>query len=173
MKYTAEYFIEKLNMQPHPEGGYYNECFQSELMIQASKLDSNFDGDRNLWTSIYFLLREGEVSHFHRLKSDELWYYHAGESLTIYVITEDGNIIEHQLGLDMEKGEQPQVLVPKNCIFGSTMKQPGYSLVGCMVSPWFTYKDFEMIPMEDLLLKHSGEEEIIRKMSMTRNEIEG
>lgn len=133
----ANYFIEKLDMTAHPEGGYYKESFISAENITDSDLTTTFEDKRILWTSIYFLLRNGEVSNFHRLKSDEMWYYHSGSPLTIYMITPEGELITEQLGLDIEKGEKPQVLVPKNYIFGSAMNNKGYALVGCMVSPGF------------------------------------
>ena len=153
---TAEYYIEKLEMLPHVEGGYFKESFLSESL---------YNTDKKLLSSIYFLLRTGEVSHFHRLKSDELWYYHAGESLTIYMITPEGNLITKQLGLNIENGESPQVLVPKGCIFGSAMNNDGFSLVGCMVSPAFEYKDFELFNRDELLSLYPEHQSIINKLT--------
>ena len=83
--HTADYFIEKLNMISHPEGGYYKETFVSKEKISDTEVTNSFNGVRKLWSSIYFLLREGEVSNFHRLKSDEMWYYQGGSPLTIYI----------------------------------------------------------------------------------------
>lgn len=157
---TAEEFIELLELEQHVEGGYYRSSFKSE---------SDFDEKRSLWTSIYFLLKTGEVSHFHRLTADEMWYFHAGESLTIYMISEDGELTTAQLGLDIANGERPQVLVPKGCIFGSAMNKPGYSLVGCMVSPGFTFEDFELFSQETLLADYPQHEEIIRRLSRSEN----
>ncbi|ELR67894.1 Putative protein of Cupin superfamily [Photobacterium marinum] len=157
---TAEEFIELLELEQHVEGGYYRSSFKSE---------SDFDEKRSLWTSIYFLLKTGEVSHFHRLTADEMWYFHAGESLTIYMISEDGELTTAQLGLDIANGERPQVLVPKGCIFGSAMNKPGYSLVGCMVSPGFTFEDFELFNQETLLADYPQHEEIIRRLSRSEN----
>ena len=88
MNHSAEYFIKSLNMTAHPEGGYFKESFVSPSKLAPNTLHIN--EERLLWTSIYFLLRTGEVSNFHRLKSDEMWYFHAGESLTIYMISPDG-----------------------------------------------------------------------------------
>lgn len=110
MKHSAEYYIEHLEMEPHVEGGYFKECLLEKE-------------DRDLWSSIYFMLAKGEVSHFHRLKSDEVWYYHDGNALTIYMIDEEGKLTAAKLGLDLEKGEVPQVLVPKGMIFGSAMEE--------------------------------------------------
>ncbi len=163
MNYSADYFIKSLNMIKHPEGGFFKESFVSDSTIPKNTLHIN--EDRLLWTSIYFLLRTGENSNFHRLKSDEMWYFHAGEALTIYMISPDGKLIEKQLGLNIEKGENPQVLVPKGYIFGSSMNNDGFSLVGCMVAPGFDFKDFELFEREKLLKKYPDHEEIIKKLT--------
>ena len=144
MKHSAEYYIEHLEMEPHVEGGYFKECLLEKE-------------DRDLWSSIYFMLAKGEVSHFHRLKSDEVWYYHDGNALTIYMIDEEGKLTAAKLGLDLEKGEVPQVLVPKGMIFGSAMEEEGFSLVGCMVSPCFKYEEFELFDRKELLEKYPYE----------------
>ena len=161
----ANYFIEKLDMTAHPEGGYYKESFISAENITDSDLTTTFEDKRILWTSIYFLLRNGEVSNFHRLKSDETWYYHSGSPLTIYMITPEGEFITEQLGLDIEKGEKPQVLVPKNYIFGSAMNNKGYALVGCMVSPGFEFRDFELFERDTLLNLYPKYKETIEKLT--------
>ncbi|MGS0682130.1 cupin domain-containing protein [Shewanella sp. 125m-7] len=153
---TAEQFIQHLKLEQHVEGGYFRSSYRSE---QA------FDDTRALWTSIYFLLRTGEVSNFHRLTADEMWYFHAGESLTIYMIDEQGELTTAQLGLDLAAGERPQFLVPKGCIFGSAMNKPGFSLVGCMVSPGFTFDDFELFSQETLLADYPQHQEIIKRLS--------
>ena len=153
---SAEYYIKNLNMNPHIEGGYFKESFIS---------NDEFRQDKKLWSSIYFLLRTGEVSNFHRLKSDELWYYHDGQALTIYMITPEGELIIKQLGKDIENGETPQVIVPKGCIFGSAMNNNGYSLVGCMVSPAFEYDEFELFKREYLLELYPNYKDIIIKLT--------
>ncbi|MDF2804229.1 MAG: hypothetical protein K0S61_4134 [Anaerocolumna sp.] len=163
--YTADYFINTLNMIAHPEGGFYKEIYTSEENITSKELNVNFEGSRILWTSIYFLLRDGEVSNFHKLKSDEMWYYHSGSPLTIYMISPKGELFTEQLGLDIENGEKPQVLVPKEYIFGSAMNNKGYALVGCMVSPGFEFRDFELFKRNELLEKFPHYQKIIYKLT--------
>ena len=163
--YTADYFVEKLNMIAHPEGGFYKEIYMSEENITANELKVDFEGSRILWTSIYFLLRDGEVSNFHRLKSDEMWYYHSGSPLTIYMIGPEGKLITEQLGINIENGEKPQVLVPKDYIFGSAMNNEGYALVGCMVSLGFEFRDFELFKRSFLLEKYPQYEDAIIKLT--------
>ncbi|MGL5416503.1 MAG: cupin domain-containing protein [Clostridium sp.] len=153
----SNYYIEKLEMIAHVEGGYYKETVLSE---------DNFNEDKKLYSSIYFLLRTGEVSHFHRLTADEMWYYHDGEGLTIYMISPSGELITKQLGLDIEKGESPQVLVPKGYIFGSAMNNEGFSLVGCMVAPAFTFDDFKLFERKELLEMYPEHKEIIEKLTV-------
>ena len=163
--YTGNYFIEKLGLKEHPEGGYYSECLKSSDIIDAHSVDAAFGGDRRLWTSIYFLLKDREVSRVHRITSDEIWYYHSGTPLVIHIITKEGELKKVRLGLDAEREEQPQVLVPKGCIFGALMDGPGYSLVGCMVSPGFDYEDFELLSREDLIKEYPQHEFIIKRLT--------
>ena len=153
---SAEYYINNLNMEKHIEGGYFKESFVSQDEVNK---------DKKLWSSIYFLLETGEVSNFHRLKSDELWYYHDGEALTIYMITPEGELITKKLGKNIEKGEAPQVLVEKGCIFGSAMNNDGYALVGCMVAPAFQYDEFELFKRDDLLELYPNHKDIIIKLT--------
>lgn len=160
MKYSAHYFIDKLNLKEHPEGGYYTSTFRGEDTIALR------DVERPIYTSIYFLLRSQDISHLHRLQSDELWYYHGGSSLTVHMIYPDGTYEAKKLGLNLEGGEVPQVAVPKNTIFGSSVDDPDtFSLVGCMVAPGFDFADFELFTQAELLADYPQHEEVIRKMA--------
>lgn len=152
-------------MVPHEEGGYYKETFVSEENIPVEGTRKVIEEARRLWTSILFLLRDGEVSNFHRLKSDEMWYYHSGSPLTVYMISPEGILTTENLGLNIENGERPQVLVPKGYIFGSSMNNDGYALVGCMVSPGFEFKDFELFERNYLLEKYPEYKETILKLT--------
>ncbi|WP_053361414.1 cupin domain-containing protein [Bacillus sp. FJAT-27251] len=164
--HDPQFYISKLGLTPHKEGGYYKETFQSREITSDKELTVDFEGKRRLYTSIYFLLTSNDISHFHRLKSDELWYFHAGSPLTIHVIEENGEYKEMKLGLNLDEGEVPQALVPKNAIFGSTvMDEDTFSLVGCMVSPGFEYQDFELFTQSELLLKYPQHKEVIMKMA--------
>ena len=148
-------YIKQLGLKPHSEG-----YFQSSYASESS------EGNRKLFTSIYFLLGAGDVSRFHRLKSDELWYFHDGSPLLIHVIDGEGNYVEYKLGLDLENGEVPQVLVPQNTIFGSSVIENGtFSLVGCMVAPGFDFEDFELFSQKELLHKYPQHKEVILKMA--------
>lgn len=148
---TAQYWIDQLHLQKHPEGGFYKETYRSTEQIPRSGLPARFSADRTHSTAIYFLLRAQDRSLFHRIKSDELWHYHAGSSLTIYVLR-DGRCHEYMLGADIEKGESLQIVVPANCWFGAKVNDPqGYVLSGCTVAPGFDFTDFELADRSFLL----------------------
>ncbi len=160
MEHSAQYYIEQLNMEAHPEGGYFVSTFAGEEQIETRNIA------RPIYTSIYFLLRSQDISHLHRLKSDEIWYFHGGSSLTVHMIFEDGTYEARKLGLNAAEGEAPQILVPKNTIFGSSVDDAEtFSLVGCMVAPGFDYADFELFTQEELLADYPQHEEVIKKMA--------
>lgn len=160
MTFDADYYIQHLHLQPHAEGGFYTSTYTGEGQVATQT------GGRPEYTSIYFLLRSQDISHLHRLQSDELWYYHAGSPLTVHMIHEDGTYEARKLGLNVEKGEAPQILVPKNTIFGSSVDESStFSLVGCMVSPGFDYADFELFTQTELLEEYPQHELVIRKMA--------
>ncbi len=149
--------INNLELQAHPEGGYYKETYRAAQTIDGQ--------DRQLLTSIYFLLTAENVSKFHRIKSDELWYFHAGNPLIVHTLSERGHE-QHHLGLDLSKGQQPFLWIPKDTIFGSSiLDDEGYALVSCAVSPGFDFRDFELFTAEQLLLKFAAHQEIIERLT--------
>ena len=153
----SKLLIESLELKKHPEGGYYKETYRS-----AQTLDGQ---DRQLLTSIYFLLTAENVSRFHRIKSDELWYFHAGSPLIVHTLSERGHE-QHHLGLDLSKGQQPFLWIPKDTIFGSSiLDAEGYALVSCAVAPGFDFRDFELFTAEQLLLKFAAHREIIERLT--------
>ncbi|MCH7412993.1 cupin domain-containing protein [Belliella sp. R4-6] len=145
--------VAELGLIPHPEGGYYKEIYRSELGIGTPS------GERSTVTSIYFLLTSENVSKFHQIKSDEMWFYHEGSPLTVHVIDENGQYEKIKIGPVCENN-RPQQMVPAGVIFGSTVDQhDSYALVSCVVSPGFDFEDFRLFSCEELLAKypeHSG-----------------
>jgi predicted cupin superfamily sugar epimerase len=149
---SAEYWIERLELQKHPEGGWFREIYRSADVIGRSGLPGSFTGDRNCSTSIYYLLDGNNFSAFHRIKSDEIWHYYDGSSAVEIWIATDGKVSKHLLGKNFEEGEKFQVVVPKNQWFAARLKnQKGYALAGCTVSPGFHFEDFEMADKKQLL----------------------
>ncbi|HTN20143.1 MAG TPA: cupin domain-containing protein [Pelobium sp.] len=149
MEKNAQYYINKLNLIGHPEGGFYAETYRSQQKIKNSE-----GNNRNISTAIYFLLSDTQKSHFHRIKSDELWFHHEGETLAITVLI-DGAISVIHLGKDLENGEVPQATIPANCWFASQVKnKKGFALVSCTVAPGFDFEDFEMAKKADLTTEY-------------------
>lgn len=138
---NKRYWVEQLNLEAHPEGGYFAETYRSEI---KDKFDG-FKGERNLSTGIYFLIDQGAFSAFHRIKSDEMWHFYAGDPLIVHLIDTEGNYNSQTIGANLEEGEKSQFVVPAGIWFASEVKNGGdYSLVGCTVSPGFDFVDFEL-----------------------------
>ncbi|MFW7402511.1 cupin domain-containing protein [Vagococcus fluvialis] len=156
---TKEEWIKELNLEAHPEGGFYLRTEESEETITCQ------NKTRKLYTSIYFVLTEESPSHFHQLTADEIWYYHYGEPLTVHCIYEDGTYEAVKVGKDTQKGERLHFNVPAGTIFGSTVEKD-YSLVSCVVVPGFDFEDFKLFTKEELLKDYPEHEEIITRLTI-------
>jgi predicted cupin superfamily sugar epimerase len=167
---TIDELIRKLELAPHPEGGWYRETYRADETIAAEALPGRFTGARSCSTAILFLLAQGEKSALHRIKSDELWHFHCGASLMIHMITPDGAYRCLRLGGDIMGGEVFQAVVPAGCWFGAECSgRGGYALVGCTVAPGFDFSDFEMGCRDTLLEQFPAHGEIIRRLTGIRN----
>jgi len=142
----VEDIVKKLEMLPHPEGGYYKETYRSE-MVEAFQ---GFSSGRSLKTAIYYLLEKGDFSAFHKIKSDEMWHFYGGHPLEVVEITTGGHLKKTIIGNDVLANQQPQYVVKAGHWFGSR-SLGDYSLVGCTVSPGFDFQDFEMAERERLI----------------------
>ncbi|WP_299637282.1 cupin domain-containing protein [uncultured Ruegeria sp.] len=128
---TAQEVIDRLNLQRHPEGGWYAETWRAE------------NEGRPTGTCIYFLLQAGESSHWHRVDATEIWLYHAGAPLVLSLsATDQGPATEHVLTPDLSAGA-PQLIVPEGH-WQAARSMGGYTLVSCTVSPGFQFKGFEL-----------------------------
>jgi len=152
MTRSAQYWIGRLGLIPHPEGGYYRETYRSSLIIAKEALPAQFSGPRLVSTAIYFLLDGENFSAFHRLRSDELWHFYAGGSLLVHVIQENGRHSEIPIGSNPEAGESLQAVVKAGSWFASSVRDPSsFALVGCTVAPGFDFEDFELGRRSDLI----------------------
>ena len=155
--------IETLNLEPHPEGGFYTEVYRSEDTIKTE--NGKFPGGRCFSTSIYYLLGSEDISKFHRITSDEIWHHYEGSSITIHIIFQDGNYEIRSLGKDLATGQRPKHVVPAGAWFGVTVDGPeNFALCGCTVAPGFEFRDFEMAEREIMLEKYPEYEFIIKKL---------
>lgn len=162
---SPQQLIETYRLQPHPEGGYYTRTYCSNEQIAAAHLPERFNGDRFISTAIYFLLEGNQFSAFHRIKSDELWHFYAGDGLHIYVIHEDerGEILK--LGNDLENGFLFQQVVKAGCWFASKpVHENGFAFVGCTVAPGFDFEDFEMGEKNVLMQQYPQHREWIKNL---------
>ncbi|KAA0209988.1 MAG: cupin domain-containing protein [Ignavibacteriaceae bacterium] len=166
MSRNADYWIERFNMLPHPEGGYFKEVYRSREFVQREHLPERYDGERNFVTSIYFLLDKTQTSKFHRLKSDEIWYHLDGNGALVHIIYPDGKRNTIKLGYDYDKGEHLQAVIPMGSWFGAEVTdKAGYCLVGCAVAPGFNFNDFELAKRENLLNEFPDYADIINKLT--------
>ena len=150
------FWVQKLGLEKHPEGGYYRETYRSPLQYEG----------RSLSTHIYYLLPGERCSKFHRLRYDEHWYFHHGSSMKIYFLHEDGRITVRQLGVDPDRGEELSVMVPGGIIFGGeVMNKSSFTLVSCHMAPGFHFEDFEMFSRQQLVGMFPEQEAIIQKLS--------
>ena len=129
----ASDIVERLGMQPHPEGGMYAETWRAPAAA----------GERPVGTAIYFLLRVGERSHWHRVDASEIWHYYSGDPLELET-SQDGRSSERRvLGPDLGAGEQPQLIVSPG-EWQAARSLGEWTLVGCTVSPGFEFAGFEL-----------------------------
>jgi predicted cupin superfamily sugar epimerase len=165
---SAQYWIDKLDLIAHPEGGYYRETYRSELSIAREALPPQFTGARLVSTAIYFLLDGENFSAFHRLRSDELWHFYSGSPIIVYVIEPDGSYSEILLGSDPDAGEVLQAVVKTGCWFASRVRDPNsFALAGCTVAPGFDFADFELGKRAELVRLYPQHRTLIE--SLTRN----
>jgi predicted cupin superfamily sugar epimerase len=131
---TAEDIIGLIGLRPHPEGGHFRETFRDAREV---------DG-RAVSTAIYFLLKRGERSHWHRVDASEVWHWYAGAPLAL-CIAEESRTTKVRLGPDLVAGEQPQAVVPA-AAWQSAESLGDWTLVGCTVAPGFVFSGFELAP---------------------------
>jgi uncharacterized protein len=145
MIHSAQYWINKLQLLKHPEGGYYREVYRSNDFVHKKNLPDRYSSFRSFSTSIYFLLESSEFSSFHRLKSDEIWHFYEGSAISIMIIFPDGGFRKTVLGINPEENQVYQAVIPQGCWFAAHVKDSdSFSLVGCTVSPGFDFEDFEI-----------------------------
>lgn len=139
MMRSADEIIEALALEPHPEGGYFRETFRDAVTT---------DG-RAASTAIYYLLKAGQRSHWHRVDAAEIWHFYAGAPLVLSVKTPTALSV-YRLGADLLAGEVPQVIVParmwQSAESTSAESASGWTLVGCTVAPGFQFAGFEIAP---------------------------
>ncbi len=131
----AEVIITRYGLEPHPEGGNYREIYRVQ----------DGSGGRGALSTIYYLLRQGETSAWHRIDAVEIWQFHAGDPLRLDISADGVGVASKRLGV--APGAEPQILVPVGA-WQSAVSEGEWTLVGCTVVPAFEFDGFEMAPPE-------------------------
>jgi len=167
MENIINQWVDKLQLLPHPEGGFYRENYRSPETIDAASVPERFSGTRSISTAIYFLITAGNFSAFHRIKSDECWHFYTGDPLWVHLIndaTGEYSIIE--LGNDLSGTGVFQAVVPAGYWFASETKAGGsFSLVGCTVAPGFDFADFELAQRNQLIPEFPAHTILIQRLT--------
>lgn len=162
----AQYWIDKLDLEPHVEGGYFKETYRSHESIDKYALPERFRDDRSFCTAIYFLLHNNDFSAFHRIKQDELWHFYIGDPLIIHIIDQRGNYSQIKLGMSLDDGEVFQAMVQHGSWFGANLKVPdSFALVGCTVAPGFNVEDLEIAQPDVLIDLFPEHRQIIEQLT--------
>ena len=162
----AQYWIDKLDLEPHVEGGYFKETYRSFESIDKHALPERFSDDRSFCTAIYFLLHNNDFSAFHRIKQDELWHFYIGGTLIVHIINQQGNYYQIKLGMNLDVGEVFQAMVSYDSWFGANLQTPdSFALVGCTVSPGFDFADLEIAKRDVLVNLFPEHRQIIEQLT--------
>jgi uncharacterized protein len=150
---SAEEVIDRLQLMPHPsEGGYFRETYRAPLRFMPQALPPEYDGERSASTAIYYLLTPDTFSALHRVKSDEVFHFYAGDTIEMLQLWPDGNGKTVHIGNDLAAGLAPQLVVPAGVWQGCRLVSGGrWALMGCTVAPGFDYSDFEIGLRSELL----------------------
>lgn len=162
----ATYWVRRLKLEPHPEGGYYRQTYRSDETIPQAALPEGFTGPRAASTAIYFLLEGENFSAFHRLRSDEMWHFYTGSPLVVHVIDTAGRYWPVSLGSDSESGQVFQAVVRAGSWFAAHVADwKGWALVGCTVAPGFDFEDFEIAKRKKLVDKYPQHRKVIQELT--------
>jgi predicted cupin superfamily sugar epimerase len=162
---SVEQVIRLLGLKPHPEGGHFAELFRAPLAVTSPA----HKGARAASTAIYFLLKAGELSALHRVRSDEVWHHYAGDALELHAFSDAGHT-RYRLGSDLARGERPLAVIPAGVwqaarVANATGASTGYSLCGCTVAPGFDFIDFELPSREEMLTKLAAHAEWVKALT--------
>lgn len=163
---TATDWIKKLELLPHPEGGYYKEVYRSDEKITKNGLPSRYLSERTFATSIYYLLQSGQFSSFHKLKSDETWHFYSGSPIAIYLISLSGSFEKVILGDEIDKAQLLQYTIERETWFAAEpLDENSFSLIGCSVAPGFEFDDFELGKRDELLYAFPNYSDLILRLT--------
>ncbi|HZZ10656.1 MAG TPA: cupin domain-containing protein [Paraburkholderia sp.] len=161
--------IRRFELKPHPEGGFFRETYRSQARV-AREHEAGDAGDesafRSASTAIYYMLCDGAHSAWHRIKSDEVWHFYAGEPLNVHVLDDTGALITHRLGNALtDPAAVFQAVVPAGLWFAAECADPAtFALVGCTVAPGFEFSEFEIADINALAAKYPQHAVLIERL---------
>jgi predicted cupin superfamily sugar epimerase len=158
---TVQEVITLLGLSPHPEGGFFRETFRAPHSVAASFAPVS----RAASTAIYFLLRAGEFSAFHRVLSDEVWHHYLGGTLELHTVDRAGTHQRVELGPQLQHGEYPQWVVRAGTLQAARVIGEGFALCGCTVAPGFDFADFDMPPRAELIRSYPALSDLIESFT--------
>lgn len=163
---TAAEIRQMLDMQPHPEGGWFAEIHRAPDQLAADALPAGYDGPRSVSTAIYYMLEGAAISTMHRLRSDEIFHFYLGGPVEQLWLMPDGSHRLVTIGTDLAAGQRPQVVVPRNVWQGARVRGgQGFALVGTTVAPGFDFADFEIGQPDALLAGWPDAAPLIRDLT--------
>ncbi len=164
---TAIDWINQLELEKHPEGGYFKEVYRSDEHVIKKALPSRYIGDRSFSTSIYFLLKDRDFSCFHRLQTDEIWHFYQGTTLEIFVLHQKEGLSRHLMGQQAGAGEHLQITILRDQWFAARVVEPNsFSLVGCTMAPGFDFHDFELANRKQLISEFPQYSQLIKELTI-------
>jgi predicted cupin superfamily sugar epimerase len=158
---AVEAMVAALGLEPHPEGGYFRETFRSPLTVGGLP----HGGPRAASTAIYYLLPAGAFSAFHRVRSDELWHFYAGDALELHTLDDGGRHTLTRLGPDVASGERPQAIVTAGVWQAARTVGARFTLCGCTVAPGFDFADWQLASHDELVRAFPAHVEIVRSLT--------
>ena len=179
-QHDKQRLIDRFQLVPHPEGGHYRETHRDEQRVSrvlgtgASEGEgAGADASLAASTCIYYMLCDGAFSAWHRIRSDEVWHFYAGDPIDVHVIDRDGRLRTHQLGNALtDDGAAFQVIVPAGCWFAAQCAQlpdqanaAGFALAGCTVAPGFEFRDFELADVDALAAQYPDHAPLLRRLA--------
>jgi len=162
---TAKAWIDKLDMVPHPEGGFYTRPFISKEKFIRHDIPGVSTSERKLWTSEYMLFEPKMIMTFHTLRSESVWYFHYGDPIKFYLISPEGDLYIKYLGIDLSSEHSPQIQIPKNYAIAIEASTDKFTLIGTMISPGFDIDDLKVFNRADLQRKHPYHKELIENFT--------
>lgn len=158
--------VRRLDLKQHPEGGFFSETYRSAERVMRDKNGGGSTETRSASTAIYYLLSDGAHSAWHRIKSDEVWHFYAGEPLHVHVLDKTGALVTHRLGNALTHADAVfQAVVPAGLWFAAECADPAtFALVGCTVAPGFEFSEFELADVDALKARHPQHAALIERL---------